>query len=297
MLREELFEEKLLRWNPKLEEEFGPYLIPNATMVSGSFGLLSSGCWDHLIDRFIGNSRSVIDMKLSIERFEDLHEANISFFVLLMDFIPPQLLNAAMFAGFFPFGIGLKMGSDICVENSGVLALEFAGVCQEKTTECMGGRIILQDLQHLIVGKRAMKEISKIVTSDTSQSFALKFSTTWSDIESAFDTLIQHHGIDWLGYSRVKNGFQNLQTLPDKSVQMIMFQLLNKRSCPNSESQSKCVSLEIGYLTGACYTCLSNWSDPAIPRIGQVRSAGVPIFLHQFGIRLFDVGGMYLYFP
>jgi hypothetical protein len=287
----ELFEDRILRWNPQLECEFGPYLL-NETVENDSV-LLSYFCWDNLIDRFIGSSPSVVDIKLSIERLEHLHEANISFFLLLIDIIPPQLLNAAMFAGFFPFAIGLELGSEVCQENSGILSLEFAGLCQEKTPESMGGRIILHDLQQLIVGKRALKEISKMIKSDLSQSFSLQLSTTWSDLESAFDTLIQHHGLDWLGYSRVKNGFQNLYNLHDKSVQMVVFKLLKKTTHADSHSKTECMSLEIGYLTGACYTCLSNWSDSTIPRIGQVRSAAVPIFLHQFGIRLFDVGGIY----
>jgi hypothetical protein len=285
----ESFEDRILRWNPQIENEFGPYLL-NDTIQNDSL-LLSSDCWDHLIDRFLGRSATDIEMQLSIERLEPLHEANASFFLLLIDTVPPQLLNAAMFAGFFPFAIGLENGPEVCQENLGVISLEFAGLCQEKTAESMGGRIILHDLQQLIVGKRAIKEISKIVKNDPSQSFSLKLSPRWSDIERSCDTLIKHHGIDWLGYSRVKNGFQNLQKLNDKSVQIIVFQLVKETTHSGSESKTECVSLEIGYVTGACYTCLSNWSDLTIPRIGQVRSAAVPIFLHKFGIRLFDVGG------
>jgi hypothetical protein len=295
------FEETLHRWNPQIEAEFGPYLLNDTIQMD----ITAIPCWDNLVDRFLGRDTALPDVQLSIERLESITDANISFFLLLMEFVSAELMNAALYAGFFPFAIGLEFSSEVCEQDCGVVAFELAGRSQEKTTEDMGGRIILHGLQQLIVGKRALKEISKAVKSDPSQAFTLEWSTSWSEISSSWETLIVQHGVNWMGFTRIRDCLRELYHSNNRCAQLIVFQInhsssISSPSLEDSEAASRCISLEVGYIIGACYTCLSNWSDASctsFARIGQVRSAAVPIFLHQLGIQLFDVGGKSLSVP
>jgi hypothetical protein len=289
--KDEGFEMMLHRWNPQIESEFGPYLLNETIHID----ITSKSCWDNLVDRFLGRATSVSDLQLSIERLQPITEANLSFFLLVIDVVSSELMNAALYAGFFPFAIGLDFPSGVSQEDCGIVALELAGRSQEKTSDDLGGRIILQGLQHLIIGKRAVKEISKVIKDDPLQVFTLEWSTSWSEIDNSWETLIEKHGINWLGYSRIRNCLRELNDLDIGCAQLMVFQINRVGLSEDSERKCQCLSLEVGYIIGACYTCLSNWSDSTFPRIGQVRSAAVPIFLHKHGIQLFDVGGKFLF--
>ena len=138
----------------------------------------------------------------------------------------PGFLAVALRAGFFCFGSEFSLPGGQPIQERGMLNLELAGPALEPSGEEAGGRIVL-DLapgsgQSLVVGKRSIKTVREkpsAVSSSTSfgigeplpagGSFCYELTVNRAFAHS-WDTIVQAHGVDWLGFNRVRAAYHAL---------------------------------------------------------------------------------------
>eukprot|EP00040_Diaphanoeca_grandis_P018248 m.95853 g.95853 ORF g.95853 m.95853 type:complete len:369 (-) comp26849_c1_seq1:38-1144(-) len=215
-----------------------------------------------------------------------------------------HMLQHAVFSGFFPFGSEFHFKGQP-LEQRSLLNLELCG--PDKTT----GRVLLLEASStLTVGKRSLEFINKdpphltqpltfpptcaastVPYSGSKRRYVFSvnkaFSQTW-------ERVVAQHGVDWCGFTRVRDAFSRLhacgvttvQASDDVSVnvQVVSLELWDSDS-------GDLVSGEIGFLVGACYCCLSLFAqEDKYPRSCRTRAQCAVLWLAKAGVELFDVG-------
>eukprot|EP01051_Picozoa_sp_SAG22_P001965 SAG22_NODE_83_length_21704_cov_58.556584_8_plen_490_part_00 len=217
----------------------------------------------------------------------------------------PELLAAAVWAGFFCFGSPYELPGRNELDR-GLLNLELGGPAREPSGEDPGGRIVLDlssGCEQLVVGKRATKSVRPVVAAASGGGdgggggggggpFAYRLSVNEA-FDRSWQAIIDCHGFDWLGFRQIRSSYDALH---------------RKHPCPwqghaaadeprvlsielwDTETGAL-VSAEVGCLVGACYSCLSLFANTAAyPRCDQVRATAGVLLLRKAGVTLFDAG-------
>lgn len=273
---------RLREHNPHIDTEQGP----RAYLVPGNYGREQ---WDSLVESMVTGTRPANGGGgIPFERAGAAPPSMRTLRFYTTDW-RPSLVGAAVRAGFFPYASAFEFPGKPFEERC-LLNLEVSGARRQKTSSDPGGRVILDDIRKLRVGKKTLKIAKKNL-------FVL---TCSRDMENVLRMIVSKHGVDWMGFRRVGKlllGLPRLETtsrnqiLPtDNSnhigMRIVAFELKEKKA-----GDSHPVSAEIGYIVGSCYTCLSVFSDTKrYPRCDRIRTQAVILSLARSGIRLFDAG-------
>ena len=202
----------------------------------------------------------------------------------------PDLLAAAVFAGFFPFASEYSFPGRPLAER-GLLNLELGGPECDVRDGDPGGRLILDlapgSTERLSVGKRSVKSC---VDEAGSSKFKL---TVSSRFEESWEGIVAQHGVDWCGFEEVRGAYSSLHArthgqhatlVPAALPRVVSVELWDKKA-------GALVSAEVGAIVGRCYVCLSLFSrSEAYPRCDWVRAQASILWLRRAGVELFDAG-------
>jgi hypothetical protein len=251
------FSETIWELNFDLHEKYGPALgLQNPNSISRSLivdDVFTVSDFDNLVDRIVQpelrvgsgtkfdkDRASLILCTLGGKIFR---AGDAILFVVLLDEPSPALVSAAMIAGLFPFGVPVRVPPFWHnLGQQGILAFELAGLGQHKGNEGdHGGRVILEGIHNLLVGKRCLKSVSSepfintvdirggpcvSTASAVCHKYWVSISTDPSVVDTVWSHLVLHHGVDWMGFDRVRRCFTCLSQTERSPVQLVAVQLV-----------------------------------------------------------------------
>lgn len=210
----------LRRANPNLDDEQGPraLLLPPSANTAAALERHLDEAADALASEFDNRPAQVAHPELLARESDAPVPASMLQLYALDD--SSAMLSAALRAGFFCFGSEFHMPGRP-IEERGLLNLELAGPAIEPCGDEIGGRLVL-DLtpgsgQSLVVGKRSIKTVASATSTPSaaapSSSGGFQYRLT---VNRAFDrswaTIVASHGVDWLGFSRIREAYHRLHT-------------------------------------------------------------------------------------
>ena len=305
--------------NPQLEDEQGPRAHLRA--LHGLSQLLVHGGWsedavplkalDRVVDALCGAAAD--DWQEMWERTSRTPASPCDLQLFTLD-VSPEMLAAALFAGFFPFASEFAFPGRPLQER-GLINLELGGPEVDRREGDPGGRLVLDlsdgSTDRLVVGKRCIKTVRAAVSSEdapaaghapTGTAYRL---TVCAAFERAWQQVVAHHGVDWCGFSAIQAAYHALHEHGQASAardeeaniqglcaapRVISVELWDTRL-------DELVSAEIGVIVGRCYVCLSLFSrNHEYPRSDAARLAASVLWLRRAGVELFDAGTTAEYF-
>lgn len=306
--RQKLYQsvEEILNMHPTILEDRGYSCFVEVQ----SKCMLFFGAWDELVNSLMENGSQ--PLRLHRGRHQSVKSctvANIFELIggdseyialfglkfLFFEVLSPTNLMNSIFAGFFVFG----QAKDIN-DTQGFISME---ICDEEHVDDEGkyaydGRIILLDIECLIIGKKSTRCICDCVNLETKQSLKSNDSKAFpcrseislnaNDIQRVWEMCIEQHGIDWMGLQSMRDAYTkawNTNTSQNTTlVRFICSYLVNERD-------DSIVSAQVGVLVGCIYSCLSSYHDKLkYPRIDKVHSNILICQLWRIGVRMIDVG-------
>jgi Leu/Phe-tRNA-protein transferase len=226
----------------------------------------------------------------------------------------PEMLAAALFAGFFPFASEFAFPGRPLQER-GLLNLELAGPEIDWQEGDAGGRLVLDlsesSTDRLMLGKRSIKTVRAAVSNGAAAGVGSGGPgtpyrlTVCAAFERSWQQIVAHHGVDWCGFSAIQAAYRALHEHSPRPWDAASV-YAEGRSIPprvisvelwDASLTDELVSAEIGVIVGRCYVCLSLFSrSNEYPRCDSVRLGASVVFLRRAGVELFDAGTTADYF-
>ena len=255
---------------------------------------------DHVVDMLCEPAANAPESEDLLDRLSS-EQVPLSALQLYSTDSSAEMLAAALYGGFFPFGSEFKYPGR-ALANRGLLNMELGGpegLDPVEYPDLPGGRIILdlsRGSDQLIVGKRSLKTVQAV---DGGSGFA--YSLTCNTVfEDSWARVVEEHGIDWVGFTNIQQAYHELHhcynnltaehtKTPPSMPRVVSIELW--------DDQTQLVSAEIGCIVGRCYVCLSLFARvDEYPRCEQVRAQAAILWLQKAGVRLFDAGTTAQYF-
>ena len=310
--------------NPQLEDEQGPraHLRPLHSLSQ----LLVHGGWSEdaaplkALDRVVDAlcSAAADDWQEMWERTSRTPASPRDLQLFTLD-VSPEMLAAALFAGFFPFASEFAFPGRPLQER-GLINLELGGPEVDRHESDPGGRLVLDlsdgSTDRLVVGKRCIKTVRAAVRATVSSEDSPAAGhppagtayrlTVCAAFEHTWQQVVAHHGVDWCGFSAIQAAYHALHEHGQRSASR--FEEANAQghcAAPrvisvelwDTSRLDELVSAEIGVIVGRCYVCLSLFSrNHEYPRSDAVRLAASVLWLRRAGVELFDAGTTAEYF-
>ncbi len=306
--------------NPQLEDEQGPRAHLGA--LNGLSKLLVHGGWredaaplkalDRVVDALCGAAAD--NGQEMWERTSRTPASPRDLQLFTLD-VSPEMLAAALFAGFFPFASEFAFPGRPLQER-GLINLELGGPEVDRREGDPGGRLVLDlsdgSTDRLVVGKRCIKTVRAAVSSEDAPAAghapagtAYRL-TVCAAFERAWQQVVAHHGVDWCGFSAIQAAYHALHEHGQRSASRSEeANAQGIRAAPrvisvelwDTSRLDELVSAEIGVIVGRCYVCVSLFSrNHEYPRSDAARLAATVLWLRRAGVELFDAGTTAKYF-
>jgi hypothetical protein len=172
--------------NPHLDTQFGP----KACLSGGA--VLDTAEWDQLAD-FLSRKKSAgktgegLPARCRVSRSSTRPTNPLSLSLYSLE-CSAELLRKAIFAGFFPCATEVQLPNDACLADRGLLLLEIAGAGRLRKGLDPGGRVVMEGVKGLKVGKKTLKCLKKA-------QYSLKVNTQF---QGAWQQIVAEKGVDWV---------------------------------------------------------------------------------------------------
>eukprot|EP00041_Stephanoeca_diplocostata_P017965 m.372384 g.372384 ORF g.372384 m.372384 type:complete len:549 (-) comp20873_c0_seq1:30-1676(-) len=297
------------KYNPNLDEE----QAHRAYVRTSDEHKYTIQDWDHLVDYL--SCADEKSRRIVLERVSQvaLQPTELQLYSTSFD---ADTILCAVYAGFFLFGSEFEFPGKSLADRS-FLNMELTmGASAEE------GRIVLCGGRSLAVGKkfsRAFRRHSQHPTSRrsspgcTQSRYRMTINTCFDEV---CDRIIEQHGVDWVGFLKIRTAFSRLArqgsfvrqkqrpaphpctdahdyaAVNEFATDLVRFISIELWDTSAAGAQDSLVSGEIGYIVGSCYTCLSLFTrdGESANWLSRLRAKTAVLLLEQAGVQLFDVG-------
>eukprot|EP00466_Bigelowiella_natans_P019185 jgi/Bigna1/85666/estExt_fgenesh1_pg.C_50172 len=213
--------------NPEMDTILGRRAYLSSSWEDdGKIGSYSEDQWDDLVDSMVSGKRKKrkggrrarktikYERVTSHKKRDKCSIRSLRFYTL--DF-RSSFVQGALYAGFFPFATEIQIPGLPLTERC-VLDLEICGNTSKGSgtmdkaaggfTGDTGGRVILEDVKHMNTGKKTVRSLNK-------HNYELTCTECFEDV---LDKIVSLHGIDWLGFRRVRDLLTSLPRLKTTST-------------------------------------------------------------------------------
>lgn len=272
--------------------------------------------WDNLVNYICGDNDAPLRMRFERKSYVPLQPTELQLYTTSFD---TGTINNAVYAGFFLFGSEFVFPGKP-LEDRSFLNMELTmGEGKEN------GRVMLEGGKNVKLGKKFLHGLrDQLKHPDTHPPAARPQNRYHMSVNTCFDKvcdrIIEQHGIDWVGFSRILTAFSRMarrehlhghtqrqrrgfshgarasgfeDTAVDETVaELVRFVSVELWDTTIAGDSDGLVSGEIGYIVGSCYTCLSLFTQPGQTAswLSRLRTRGAILWLERAGVQLFDVG-------